>query len=370
MSHEIATTAAGTAAALYSKREGKGWHGLGQEIPAEIQSDPNAIARLLGAEYVVEARKAFYQDEKGRFLEIKNHVAQVRDDTGEVLSVTSENRYHTDNRQPRDIIAAFRDEFATNRMEMSHAAILKGGSIVTACALLDPALDLVVGKGDRVRRYVTLSTGYDTKNGTLRTDGGLRVVCVNTWEMSIQQAMADSKLTKFSASRKLAPGELAKLVSGEDKGDALETAPGSIGCLVTSIEKRAQLEQRTYDEMANRAMSAADVLRYFSDVLEVNVDQLDKKHADGRPMVSDKMQGLIKTLTAAYHNAPGAAIAQGSVWGALNAVTYYSTHQKPIRDTKGDGNESARVASNFFGDAKRLKARALQLAMARVAIAA
>lgn len=378
MSHEIRNAVAGdesTAQALYSQREGKGWHGLGQVIPPEIAKDPNAIAKLLGAEYIIEARPAFYQLPNGKFVQIPNHVAQVRDDTGDVMSVTSESRYHTENRQPRDIVAAFRDELATNNMEISHASILKGGSLVAVCALLNPDYDIVVGKGDRIRSYVTLSSGYDAKNGTIRTEGRIRVVCQNTWNMAIGESEAEGKITRFSASRKVAEGELVDLVAGRAQGDVLVVEDtlinaSSVANLVSGMQKRIQLEQRAYNEMANASMDPADVLRFFADVLEVKVADLEKKHADGRPMVSAKMKGLITTLTNAYHSAPGAAIAQGSVWGALNAVTHYATHDKPVRDTKGDGEEAARVASNFFGDAKRLKNRALQLAMKRVAVAA
>jgi hypothetical protein len=364
----------GVAQALYSQREGKGWHGLGQPIPLEIARDANAIAKLLGATYTVDAKPAFYRDDNGKFIEIPNTVAQINSETGEVLSTTSLSRYHTDNRQPRDIVAAFQEELNANNMEISHASILKGGSLVAVCAMLDPEFDLVIGKGDRVRRYATLSTGYDAKNGTIKTDGGIRVVCENTWMMAISESERDGKVNRFSASRKLAEGDLQRLVSGEDKGDIVvvggDVNSTSVKSLIANVQRRAKLEQRTYNEMANATMSASDVMRYFADVLEVKVEDLDRSHEDGRPMVSEKMKGLISTLTNAYHSAPGAAIAQGSMWGAFNAVTYYATHQKPVRDTKGDGTESARVASNLFGDAKRLKARAMQLALSRVAVAA
>jgi hypothetical protein len=83
---------------------------------------------------------------------------------------------------------------------------------------------------------------------------------------------------------------------------------------------------------------------------------------------------MLTALKNAYVNAPGAAIAHGSMWGALNAVTYYGTHEKTVRDTAKDGDDAARTASNMFGDAGRLKARAQMLALTRqqqrVAVAA
>jgi len=58
------------------------------------------------------------------------------------------------------------------------------------------------------------------------------------------------------------------------------------------------------------------------------------------------------------------------VWGALNAVTYYATHAKTVRDTSGSGAAAARYASNLDGDAAALKARALVLANSLVKVAA
>lgn len=361
--------------AVYSAREGKGWHGIGKEIPAEIRNDPAKIAALLGATFTVDGKPVFYQNEAGQFMPVPGYAAQVRSDSGDALSITSDNRYFTANRQPKDIFEAFRDEFAANRMELSHGAILKGGRLVVASALLDPEFDIVVGKGDRLRRYATLSTGYDNRNGTIATDGDIRVVCWNTWSWAISKALqGQGKVAGISASQKIGEGQLKQLITaigGTDlKGVENEISEGSVAQVIANIKRRAKLEQRMYDEFANARMDAADVLRYFSDVLEVNVADLDQKHADGRAKVSQKMQNLITTLTTAYHNAPGAAMAQGTAWGAFNAVTYYATHQKPVRDTTEDGEQSARVASNLFGDAKRLKVRALSLALSRVKVAA
>lgn len=384
MSHNVTT-------AVYSEREGAGWHGIGFVIPAAIAKDPAAIAKLLGATYQVDATKVYVQNADGTYTPVVGFAAQRRDDNGEVMSITSDNRYHTDNRQPRDVFEAFRDELAANRIELSHGAILKGGRQVIASGLLDPEFDIVVGKGDRIRRYVTLATGYDNRNGTVAMDGDIRVVCNNTWEMSLHAALSGQKghkIASISASQKLAEGQLKALMGATvqldgqhylDKEGNLSkalkeleasNAQNSVAKVIAQVAKRQKLEQRLYNEMANATMGAADVMRYFADVLEVQVQDLDRTHVDGRPMVSQKMKNLLTTLTEAYHNAPGAAIASGNVWGAFNAVTFYATHQKPVRDTKGDGDESARIASNMFGDAKRLKNRALALALARVKVAA
>ena len=110
-----------------------------------------------------------------------------------------------------------------------------------------------------------------------------------------------------------------------------------------------------------------DVDRYFCDVLEINPSQLDHVQPDGKPVVSTKSKNMLAALQSAYQSAPGSEAGHGTVWGALNAVTYYATFQKTVRDTSGTGTYTARFASNIEGDSSAMKARAFLLAAALVA---
>lgn len=342
MSHEIET-------ALFSKREGSGWTGLGREISPDIARDPKKIAELLDATWTVAAMPAYYQDVAGNYHRISGANAQVRSDNGKALSVTSDTRYHVTNRQPADVIEAFRDELAAENMEISHAAVLKGGQIIAVSALMNPEFDIVVGKGDRVKSYTTLSTGYDKKNGTKATKGGMRVVCANTLAASLELAKRDRQLRTIRASTEL-------------EFDTLKN-------LIANVAELVEAEREAYNEMSNRTMSEADVLRYFADVLSIRVEDLGKVDKQGEKIISTKTENIITALKNAYVNAPGATIAHGTMWGALNAVSFYGTHEKTVRDTTGDGEDSSRAASNMFGDSARLKARAQSLALTRNLIA-
>jgi len=344
MSHEIET-------ALFSSREGAGWTGLGREIPADAARDPAKIAELLGATWKVVAREVFYKASPGtpneRYLSVPGTAVQVRSDNGHVLSVTSETRYHTDNRQPSDMIEAFRDQLNANSLEISHAAVLRGGAIIAVSALLPGEFDFnVQGKStarDDVKRYVTLSTGYDKKNGTRRVRGNVRVVCANTWAASVSEGEANGTLKTIRASTKLENGTLSDMLA--------------------NLTADAAKEAAVYSDMANRAMSAVDVSKYFADVLEINIEDLNRVDAAGKPLISTRSRNMLGELVDAYQNAPGARIATGTAWGAFNAATYYATHIKTARDTSNanDGAVLARVASNMAGDSQRLKTRALEI---------
>jgi hypothetical protein len=366
--------------AIYSAAEGAGWTGLGRAIPSEYAKDPAKMAEMVGATFQVVARPIYYRDTnvseaapKGTVHQADGFMAQIRNDTGALLGITSENRYHTDHRQPADIFEAFRDQLAKDGLTISHAVMLGGGSRIAVCALLPSEFDIQVMPGDTVKTYRTLSTGYTGKHGTIKSESGIRVVCENTLEYSIDRAARDGKLSVIRASTQITDASLlSRLVAGEDVGadTSDDVASGRWVGKLKTVANTVRLVQRQYQELANASVSDLDVQRYFCDVLKIQFEDLERKHKDGRDVVSTKSKNMIRALSDAYKSAPGASMARGTAWGALNAVTYYATHQKTVRDTSGAGAHIARFASNMDGDAADLKKRALALAGERFLVAA
>lgn len=364
MSHQIQT-------AVFSQAEGAGWTGLGQAIPAEEARDPAAIAARCQADYMIVQRPVYQQLPDGSFQVIPDRAAIVRNDDNYVTGIASDTRYAVEYRQPRDIFEAFRDQLAAEKLTISHAAVLARGARVAVCALLPPDHSFNVGgESDRVDQYLTLSTGYDGKHGTRRTLGSIRVVCANTLAYAIDDAQRNGKLRSISASQKLQADTLAKMVAGM-AGDVVKgDGAGGLADMIAKASKAARAQREVFNAMANQNISAIDLARYFGDVLEIDIAQLNQVAPDGRPVISTKSRNMLSALAAAYDTAPGSAWAHGNVWGALNAVTYYATHAKTCRDTAGAGAGAARYASNLDGDAAKLKARALVLANSLVAVAA
>jgi len=331
--------------AAYAAEDGAGWTTLGQPLTAEEARDPKLIAAKLNLLWTVEANPIYRRDKYGNYVQIPDYAAQTRSDTGDALSITSDNRYHTTNRQPMDVLEAFRDDFAKQSLRMTHAASLMGGSLIVCAAVMPKEFDIVVGKGDRLQSFVTLSTGYDKKHGTKATKGTIRVVCWNTLMASIYAAMKQRTIKTVRASTEL----------------EFDTLKG----LIDKVRDLHAEERVRYTELANREVGDAELLRYFADVLEIRVEDLGKVDRNGDKLVSTKSENMLTALKTAYVSGRGAAVAHGSMWGALNAVTHYATWDKTVRDMQGDGKNSAKVTSNLFGDAGRLKARALELALKR-----
>lgn len=327
---------------VHSQRDGLGWHGIGVAIPAEIRKEPAKIAALCGATWTV-VQHPIYIRHNGCYLKIGDYAAQVRSDNMRTLCVSSSNRYHTDNRQPVDVFEAFRDALAADQLEISHAAIHRGGDLISVCATLPETAEVA---GDEIRRFVTLATGYDKANGTKALDTTIRVVCDNTYAAAMAEAGATGHYKSVRASTKIV-----------DKST-----------LVHMIESARQGGLRTiekFNQLANLKLTNEQVTRIFADVLEIDVSKLGQKDREGNKLISTRAENALKALADSYRSAPGAV--QGNAWGAFNAVTHYATHVKTCRDTSGDGADVARLTSNLFGDAQAMKARAMALLMEKVA---
>lgn len=374
MSHEVEHETT-----IYAEADGIAWHSLGRPISAEAANDPRKLAAECGALFNIIQRPIFIQLPGGELRAVPDRAALVRDDNYYVTGLASDTRYNVKYRQPIDIFESFRDQLAANRLSISHAAILGKGKRIAVCAKLPEDHSFSVGRADdRVDQYLTMITGYDAKTGTNRILSSIRVVCANTAAMAESDATArgNGRMRSISASQQLAADTLLRMVAGL-AGDDVTANKASIGKetasvsgMVTRAARAARAQREAFNAMANKQISAIDLARYFGDVLEIDIAQLNQVDPQGRPMISTKSKNMLSALSAAYDSAPGSAWAHGNVWGALNAVTYYATHAKTCRDTSGAGAAAARYASNLDGDAAKLKARAMALAGQMVAVAA
>ena len=327
----------GVPAFAFDAKDGPGWHGLGKPIDPAIAKDPAAIAAACGAGYTVSKRPVSFLGANGKPIGVPNREAIVRDDTEEALEVLSGNKYHVV--QPVEYFESFRDSLAANDLRISSAGVLKGGRIVFVCAAMEDKGFDVLGI-DRVSTYVVMGGGYD---GAMASFGHLtstRNVCWNTVSGSLARSRAGKNLFRFPHT---APFD----------GAALATALGLGG-------KELAVRAEVFNTMAGRKMQSERVAQFFADTLQIK----DVAKASGR------VKAQLDALATAYLSGPGAELstAQGTVWGALNAVTYYVDHVAASRDSYDDGSGAARFASAKFGTGAATKQRALELAMAAAGI--
>ncbi|HSW32689.1 MAG TPA: DUF932 domain-containing protein [Steroidobacteraceae bacterium] len=331
MSHEIYHNVLGQPSYVFDPAEGPGWHGLGIAIDPAIANDPAKIAAACGADYNVSKRPVFYHTASGKLATIANREAIVRDDTEEALEVLSGNRYNV--HQPIGYFEAFRDQLAKAHLTISSAGVLQGGRTLFVNARITDAGFKVMG--EEMQTYVCLGGGYDGKRSSFGFLSTLRSVCWNTLSSNLSQTKNGKTLLKFPHTSPF-------------DGDIVTAALGLSG---PELAVRAEI----FNTLAGRKMQAARVAQYFAEVLQVK----DVEKASGR------VKSQLDALAEAYLNGPGAdgPAAAGTVWGALNAVTFYVDHLGSTRDSYLDGKAAARFASAKFGTGADTKARALQLAL-------
>lgn len=339
MSHEI-DESTGKPAFAFDAREGGAWHGLGQPIPEEYATDPAKIAEIVGAAYKVRKVPTFHEFGGKKNL-IPNRIALVRDDTAETLEVLSDNRYNVV--QPVEYFESFRDSLEKNQLRISSAGVLKGGRIVFVNAKLDEQFSVNVMGNDKSVSYLAMGGGYD---GTLASFGyvsSFRTVCWNTLSANLAQAKGGRSLFTIPHS---------SIFSGAVLGAAL-------GLLGQEMKVRAEV----FNNLAGRKATQQKVAAYFAKVMDVDM-------GEGFEKLAPQTRRKLEALADAYQNGPGANLqsANGTWWGALNAVTHYVDHLAATRDTTADGPERSRFASAQFGTGARLKQKALELAMAQAGI--
>lgn len=345
----------GRPAFVYNAEEGGAWHGLGVAIPENIAKDPRKIAELVGAAYTVRKVNAMYtidnggdHMQNGKTFEVPNRQVLYRDDTGAALEVLSDNRYKIV--QPVEYFEAFRDSLAANNLMISSAGVLKGGRVVFVNAkFTDGGFD-VLGL-DRTESYICMGGGYD---GTMSSFGYLsdfRTVCWNTLSANLSQQKNGNKLFK-----------VPHMVAFD--GKILGAALGLAG-------KELAVRANVFNTMAGYKMHGNAVAQYFAKVMDIELDKLGKVDVDtGKPLLSTRLTNQLEALAEAYQSGPGATLpsANGTLYGALMAVTHYVDHVAGTRDSYGDGTNKARFMSAQFGNGAVIKKRALELAMAEAGI--
>lgn len=324
MGHEIDSSTGKPAIAYVGKEP---WHGLGQKLP---EGEPIEVwlkaARLewdlkrLPVQYLVD----------GRLHTMDDRFVLVRSDTDAALSVVSDDYRVV---QPKEVLEFYRDLVSLYGYALETAGALDGGRKVWALARtgITGAADQA-GK-DELAAYVLLATSCDKTLATTAAFTSIRVVCQNTLFFATEDIKTQRRpQVKVPHNLRFDPHQVK-----EELGLMDEAWSG----FVTKVRR-----------MAGHPMKADAASAFFGQVL------LPK---NGKAL-SSKAQREHATIRGLFTSAPGQDLptAKETLWGAVNAVTYYVDHVR-----SGAGVE--RLDSSWFGAGLILKERAWTKASAMVA---
>ena len=291
------------------------WHGLGVRVPADLH--PTQMLQKAGLDWTVRKVPA-YADVAGQRVAV-GRSALVRDSDDSILDVVSDDWNVLQNAEAFEF---FHDFVANGDMEMHTAGSLRDGQLVWALAKVNDGFELF--KGDQVDSYLLFSNPHKYGWSIDVRFTPIRVVCNNTLTLSLNTS--SKNFVKVSHRRQF-DGDMVKETLGIAK------------------EKLA-----TYREMAQflggKRYTAPKLVEYFKNVFPVT----------GGPEKKKEMSISASKALDVIHTQPGAQFAEGSWWSAFNTVTYMVDH-------KLGRSQDNRLTSAWFGQGKKVKADALELAV-------
>jgi len=291
------------------------WHGLGVRVPADLH--PTQMLEKAGLDWTVRKVPA-YAEVAGERVAV-GRSALVRDSDDSILDVVSDDWNVLQNHEAFEF---FHDFVANGDMEMHTAGSLRNGQLVWALAKVNDGFELF--KGDQVDSYLLFSNPHRYGWSIDVRFTPIRVVCNNTLTLSLNTT--SKNFVKVSHRRQF-DGDMVKETLGVAK------------------EKLA-----TYREMAQflggKRYTAPKLVEYFKTVFPVT----------GGPEKKKEMSISASKALDVIHTQPGATFAEGSYWQAFNAVTYMIDH-------KLGRSQDNRLTSAWFGQGKKVKADALELAV-------
>lgn len=302
------------------------WHGLGSSLP---QNAPLEIwLKEAGMLWEAKKTKQMFRDEDGTIHYGDDNIL-YRSDTKAQLGTCSD-RYQIV--QPGEVMDFYRDLVDLQGFTIETAGCLDGGKRLWALAKTDGEI-AVGGTVDRMNTYLMLATSFDGSMATIGKFTSIRVVCQNTLSMSLGDGAAKIAVphsTSFDA-RKM-----------KEQLGIYEAATNQM--------------QEQVDILAKRKMSDAEAMRFIMDVLagkDVKAEDLSTRNGNIVKGVFDLYKG-----TGMGSSLP---VANGTAWGALNAITENIDHHINCRDNNN------RIKSAWFGKGDELKTNAFKQALALAA---
>ena len=297
------------------------WHGFGQEMSGEENIDE--WTEKAGLDYEVLTRPAYFLGTDGEQVSIPNAKALVRSDNDRTLAMVSQ-RYKPV--QPKTVIEFFRSLCERQGFEMETAGALGDGRKVWALARIGK--DFILPPDDKIEGYLLLATSYDGKFATTAQLTSIRVVCNNTLEWSLGSDQA--RVVRVTHSQNFDPDSVKANLGLLDEG---------------WIGFTSQIKM-----LAETPVSMHEAVQYFMKLTD---------NEDEDPQFAIDNSYILKKMLQAYEHAPGQhlASAEGTAWGLVNAVTYFTDHTRKASDN------GSRVASAWFGNSAGLKRKAFDAAL-------
>lgn len=304
------------------------WHGLGIRVPDNLT--PAQILTTAGLDWTVSKRPMFYTGTNVG-SPISDRFALVRDSDEQFLDIVGKTYRPTQNKDAFEFFDKFVNE---TKLKMHTAGSLCGGKFVWALAQTEQSFQIGPDK-DKVDSYILLVSPHQFGRALIAQQTTVRVVCNNTLNLALnEKGMASYRMTHtkdFDANAKLTAAKVLGLVTDS----------------FSSFKDQVQ-------ELAATKIKRADVIDFYSDVLELKQATVVAANDDGLP----KSRLLRQFMDAYEGGSPGANLAgtKGTLWGVINGITYVMDHVSKRQSERA-------LRDNWFSWRGALKRKALDKAL-------
>lgn len=326
------------------------WHGLGVKVGDDLT--PKEILKAAKLNWTVDkvplgvmtqatAEKA--AEFTGRLVPGK--FALQRSTDGRILSVVGSQYKPVQNEEAFEFFKKFTD---AGHMKMETAGSLKDGKFVWGLARVADTFKVGGKGGDEIENFLLLMSPFEANRSLMAFYTSVRVVCWNTLSMALGAAMIrEGGKGPYKAREGQQVFRMPHIQKFDD--DMKASAEVALGLAATHV---AEFKTIT-NLLAKTAISDQATVEFFFKVLRLSEEKLGEIAADEKAKPE-----LLQKLEHALTHAPGQqlASAKGTMWGALNAVTYVIDHE--VGRTRDSGLYRA-----WLGSGSALKRRALNLAV-------
>ena len=293
----------------------KAWHGLGQIVDKAMTAE-EAI-KYANLDYEVAKTDIFFSGSENSMNPIQGIFATYRMDTNDYLGLVR-SRYEIV--QNKDAFSFFDTIINEGEAIFETAGVLgKGERIFLTAKLPD---DFEIG-GEKIEKYILLTNSHDGTSSVVAGLTNVRVVCNNTLQAAL--AGLDNKVS-------------IKHTNGVQ--DRLQEAHKVMG-IASKYNKQVE---EIFNQMLDVKMSEGDYRDYFTKVL---APEYKAKSAEEQAEMSTRLKNMVESTTqfAFTHPTQMTVAANGTLWGAYNAISGYYNYIKPYENTE------KKFSSQFFGAA-------------------
>ena len=320
------------------------WHGLGFKVSGDLT--PAQMLKAAHLDWTVSKRPMFIGDWKqdgekktavqgAKPMLSKMSYSLVRDSDNSELSTVGQGYNPVQNKEALDFFKKFVE---AGKMTMETAGSLYYGRYVWALAKIGQ--NFTLAGGDKIEGYLLLCSPHVHGKSLIAKFTPIRVVCWNTLSAAI-----GADWGKHGGG---AAGTFRMPHSMKFDDTTKEAAEQALGIAKGQMEAFEEVATK----LSKKKLKADEAEAYFFEVLRLDPKEVMNENGKG------KGRKMVDKFQAALTHAPGQELstAKGTVWGALNAVTYVVDHQMGL--TRDIGLKNA-----WLGYTDAMKTRALNLAI-------